>query len=116
MTNNQYLFIMCVTFRYTEGDSTMEITKIRIRVIENEGRMKAIASITLDDELAVHDIRIIEGNEGLFVAMPSRRTQLGEFRDVVHPINAPTRKKFEQQILAEYEQVIQEEATVEQTE
>lgn len=86
----------------------MKITNIRVRTVEKEGRMKAVASITLDDAFVVHDIRIIEGHEGLFVAMPSRRLATGEFRDVAHPINAQTREEFETAILAEYAKFLAE--------
>lgn len=84
----------------------MEITNVRVRIVEKEGRMKAIASITLDQAVVIHDIRIIEGTEGLFVAMPSRRLTTGEFRDIAHPINAETRDLFEKAILAEYQHVL----------
>ncbi|MGL4971698.1 MAG: septation regulator SpoVG [Culicoidibacterales bacterium] len=84
----------------------MKITNVRVRTVEKEGRMKAIASITLDDSVVIHDIRIIEGTEGLFVAMPSRRLPTGEFRDIAHPINGETRELFEQAILAEYNNVL----------
>ena len=66
----------------------MEVTDVRLGRVETDGRMRAIASITIDDEFVVHDIRVIDGNEGLFVAMPSKRTPDGEFRDVAHPINS----------------------------
>lgn len=86
----------------------MKITSIRVRTVEKEGRMKAVASITLDDCFVIHDIRIIEGQEGVFVAMPSRRLSTGEFRDIAHPINAQTREQFAESILAEYAKVIAE--------
>ena len=71
----------------------MEVTDVRLRKVETDGRMRAIASITIDNEFVVHDIRVIDGNEGLFVAMPSKRTPDGEFRDVAHPINSSARTK-----------------------
>lgn len=80
----------------------MEVTDVRLRRVETEGRMRAIASITLDDEFVVHDIRVIDGNEGLFVAMPSKRTPDGEFRDVAHPINPSARMKVQDAVLAAY--------------
>jgi stage V sporulation protein G len=80
----------------------MEVTDVRLRRVNTEGRMKAIASITLDNEFVVHDIRVIDGNNGLFVAMPSKRTPDGEFRDIAHPINSATRGKIQEAILAEY--------------
>ncbi|MGI2329724.1 septation regulator SpoVG [Planococcus sp. YIM B11945] len=82
----------------------MEVTDVRLRRVQTEGRMRAIASITLDNEFVVHDIRVIDGNEGLFVAMPSKRTPDGEFRDIAHPINSGTRNKLQEAILSAYEQ------------
>ncbi|TYP51660.1 septation regulator SpoVG [Thermosediminibacter litoriperuensis] len=80
----------------------MEVTDVRIRRVENEGRMKAIVSVTFDDEFVVHDIRIIEGEKGLFIAMPSRRTPNGQFRDVAHPINSAARAKIQDAVLKQY--------------
>ena len=81
----------------------MEITSVNVRKIEKEGsRMKGIASILLDDSFAVHDIRIIEGDNGLFIAMPSRKTATGGYRDIAHPINAEVRGMFEEVILEAY--------------
>ena len=81
----------------------MEITSVNVRITEKEdSRMKGIASILLDDCFAVHDIRIIEGDKGLFIAMPSRKTATGEYRDIAHPITPECRKKFEDTILDEY--------------
>jgi stage V sporulation protein G len=80
----------------------MEVTDVRLRRVNTEGRMRAIASITLDHEFVVHDIRVIDGNNGLFVAMPSKRTPDGEFRDIAHPINSNTRGKIQDAVLAEY--------------
>src|SRR5574344_2090859 len=81
----------------------MEITSVSVRKIEKEGsRMKGIASVLLDDAFAVHDIRIIDGDNGLFIAMPSRKTATGGYRDIAHPINPDVRKKFEDAIIAEY--------------
>lgn len=82
--------------------SRMEVTDVRLRRVETEGRMRAIASITFDNEFVVHDIRVIDGNEGLFVAMPSKRTPDGEFRDVAHPINSGARMKIQDAVLAAY--------------
>lgn len=82
----------------------MKITSVNVRKIEKEGsRMKGIASVVLDDSFAVHDIRIIEGEKGLFIAMPSRKNALGEYRDIAHPINPEVRAMFEEAILAAYE-------------
>lgn len=87
----------------------MNITDVRIRKITTEGKMKAIVSITLDNEFVVHDIKIIEGQSGNFIAMPSRRTPDGEFKDIAHPINTETREKIQKSILDEYEKVKNEE-------
>ncbi len=81
----------------------MEITDVRLRRVNTEGRMRAIASITIDNEFVVHDIRVIDGNNGMFVAMPSKRTPDGEFRDIAHPISSSTREKIQQAVLSEYE-------------
>ena len=80
----------------------MEVTDVRLRRVQTDGRMRAIASITHDNEFVVHDIRVIDGNTGLFVAMPSKRTPDGEFRDIAHPINSDTRNKIQEIILNEY--------------
>ncbi|EUJ28819.1 regulatory protein SpoVG [Listeria floridensis FSL S10-1187] len=88
----------------------MQVTDVRLRRVETDGRMRAIASITLDEEFVVHDIRVIDGNNGLFVAMPSKRGVDGEFRDIAHPINSDTRGKIQTVVLAEYDRVGEEEA------
>lgn len=80
----------------------MEVTDVRLRRVNSEGRMRAISSITFDEEFVIHDIRVIDGNNGLFVAMPSKRTPDGEFRDIAHPINSGTRGKIQDAVLAEY--------------
>ncbi len=80
----------------------MNITDIKIRRLLNEGRLRGIVSITLDGMLAVHDIKIVQGEERLFVAMPSRRDDCGMFRDIVHPISAESRSELEQRILSAY--------------
>lgn len=80
----------------------MEVTEVRLRRVNTEGRMRAIASITFDQEFVVHDIRVIDGNNGLFVAMPSKRTPDGEFRDIAHPINSNTRAKIQEAVLEEF--------------
>ena len=81
----------------------MTITSVSVRKVEKEGsRMKGIASVLLDDAFAVHDIRIIEGDNGLFIAMPSRKTATGGYRDIAHPINPDVRKQFEEAILEEF--------------
>ena len=82
----------------------MKITSVNVRKIEKEGsRMRGIASILIDDSFAVHDIRIIEGDNGLFIAMPSRKTATGGYRDIAHPINPEVRAMFEKAILDAYE-------------
>ena len=81
----------------------MEITDIRIRKIDAEGKMKAIVSVTFDDMFVVHDMKIIEGQKGLFIAMPSRKTPNGEYKDIAHPINPKTRETIQRRILEEYE-------------
>ena len=81
----------------------MQVTSVSVRKIEKEGsRMKGIASILLDDSFAVHDIRIIQGDNGLFIAMPSRKTATGGYRDIAHPINPDVRKMLEDAIITEY--------------
>lgn len=80
----------------------VQITDVRLRRVASEGRMKAIASITIDSEFVVHDIRVIDGNNGMFVAMPSKKTPDGEFRDIAHPISSSTRQKIQEAVLAAY--------------
>ena len=87
----------------------MTITDVRIRKITREGKMKAIVSITLDDEFVVHDIKVIDGEKGLFIAMPSRKTTTGEYKDIAHPINSQTREQIQDIILKEYQQALTEE-------
>ena len=89
----------------------MQITDVRIRKIAKEGKMKAIVSITLDGEFVVHDIKVIEGEKGLFIAMPSRRAGDGEYRDIAHPINSETREMIQNIILEKYETVLDEDET-----
>ncbi|WP_300386384.1 septation regulator SpoVG [Clostridium sp.] len=84
----------------------MTITDVRIRKIASDGKMKAIVSITFDNEFVVHDIKVIEGQNGLFIAMPSRKTPDGEFKDIAHPINTDTREKIQQSILEAYNKAI----------
>ena len=81
----------------------MQITDVRIRKVEKEGKMKAVVSITIDEEFVVHDIKVIDGEKGLFIAMPSRKAADGEYRDIAHPINSDTRNKTQQIILEKYE-------------
>ena len=84
----------------------MNITDVRIRRISGEGKMKAVASITLEDEFVVHDIKILEGDKGLFIAMPSRKTGENEFRDIAHPIKPDTRVYIQETILKAYAEYI----------
>ena len=86
------------------GSNTMNITDVRVRKIAKEGKMKAVVSITIDDEFVVHDIKVIEGENGLFIAMPSKKGNDGEYRDIAHPINSATREKIQQLILEAYQQ------------
>lgn len=88
----------------------MNITDVRVRKVEKEGKMKAVVSITLDQEFVIHDIKVIEGDRGLFIAMPSKRTMDGEFRDIAHPINSETRESIQKTILAAYEKAMAEES------
>ena len=84
----------------------MRITDVRVRKMTQDSKMKAIVSITIDDEFVVHDIKVIEGEKGLFIAMPSRKASDGEYRDIAHPINSNTRERIQSMILAKYEETI----------
>lgn len=86
----------------------MKITDVRVRKVAKEGKMKAVVSITLDDIFVVHDIKVIEGDKGLFIAMPSRKSGDGEYRDIAHPINSETREWVQKVILEGYEKALQE--------
>ena len=90
----------------------MQITDVRIRKVEKEGKMKAVVSITIDEEFVVHDIKVIEGEKGLFIAMPSRKAADGEYRDIAHPIDSETRERLQGLILEKYEELIEAEGTV----
>jgi stage V sporulation protein G len=81
----------------------MQITDVRVRKIAKEGKMKAVVSITIDNEFVIHDIKVIEGEKGLFIAMPSRKSSDGEYRDIAHPINSATRESIQKLILEKYE-------------
>lgn len=87
----------------------MTITDVWVRKVTKEGKLKAIVSITLDNEFVVHDIKVIEGEKGLFIAMPSKRSSDGEFRDTAHPINSSTREKIQSIILDKYQKSLMEE-------
>ena len=89
----------------------MQITDVRIRKIEKEGKMKAVVSITIDEEFVIHDIKIIEGEKGMFIAMPSRKTAEGEYKDIAHPIKSSTRELIQNLILQKYnEELLHSEA------
>jgi stage V sporulation protein G len=83
----------------------MEITDVRVRTIGDEGKLKAIVSVTFDDEFVVHDIKIIEGQNGLFIAMPSRKMSEGDFRDIAHPLKSETRNRLKDVIFKKYDEV-----------
>lgn len=89
--------------------ANMNITDVRVRKVAKEGKMKAAVSITIDDEFVVHDIKVIEGDNGNFIAMPSRKSMDGEYRDIAHPINSATREKLQNLILEAYEKALDEE-------
>ena len=84
----------------------MKITDVRVRKVAKEGKMRAIVSVTLEDECVVHDIKVIEGEKGLFIAMPSRKASNGEYRDIAHPINSDTREQMQEIILQEYQKAL----------
>ncbi|MDY2699293.1 MAG: septation regulator SpoVG [Suilimivivens sp.] len=86
----------------------MQITDVRVRKITKEGKMRAIVSITIDEEFVIHDIKVIEGDKGLFIAMPSKKASDGEYRDIAHPINSSTREKIQGIILDRYEKALLE--------
>lgn len=87
----------------------MNITGVRVRKITGEGKMKAVVSITIDDVFVVHDIKVIDGEKGLFIAMPSKKATDGEYRDIAHPINSETRESLQKLILEAYEKALLEE-------
>ena len=86
----------------------MQITDVRVRKVAKEGKLKAVVSITMDEEFVIHDIKVIEGEKGLFIAMPSKKAVDGEYRDIAHPINSETREKIQSIILENYEKVLEE--------
>ena len=89
----------------------MEITNVRVRVVEKENsKMRGFASVTIDNQFVVHDIRILEGDNGLFLAMPSKQTGVGEYRDIAHPINQEARQLFTDAILKEYQEELKRSA------
>ena len=88
----------------------MQITDVRVRKVTKEGKLKAVVSITMDDEFVVHDIKVIEGEKGLFIAMPSKKAADGEYRDIAHPINSGTRERIQALILKKYEEALEDDA------
>ena len=88
----------------------MQITDVRVRKVAKEGKMKAVVSITIDDEFVVHDIEVIEGEKGMFIAMPSRKSTDGEYRDIAHPLNSATRDRIQTIILNKYEEAMAEDS------
>jgi stage V sporulation protein G len=92
-----------LSYNYWKEVYRMQITDVRLRKVNSENRMKAVASITFDDEFVIHDIKVIESQNGLFIAMPSKKTPNGEFKDIAHPINADTREKIQEAILKAYD-------------
>lgn len=91
----------------------MQVTDIRVRKVDKDGKMKAIVSITFDHAFVVHDIKVIEGKKGLFIAMPSRKSTDNEFKDIAHPINPETRNELQELVLKKFHEVIAEEERVE---
>ena len=88
----------------------MQITDVRARRVAKEGKLKAVVSVTMDGEFVVHDIKVIEGEKGLFIAMPSKKAVDGEYRDIAHPINSSTRERIQSIILEEYEKALLEDS------
>jgi stage V sporulation protein G len=103
-----------VFFMHEKGVDVMQITDVRVRKVEKDGKMKAVVSITIDDEFVVHDIKVIEGEKGLFIAMPSRKAADGEYRDIAHPINSETRERIQSMILDRYQMQLDAEEAQEQ--
>ena len=95
-----------ILYGKTKGAAKMNITDVRVRKVAKEGKMNAVVSITIDDEFVVHDIKVIEGEKGLFIAMPSRKATDGEYRDIAHPINSATRDRIQRIILDKYDEVM----------
>ena len=96
-----------------KGAGTMNITDVRVRKVTKEGKMNPPVSITIDEEFVVHDIKVIEGEKGLFIAMPSRKAADGEYRDIAHPINSRTRDMIQKLILEKYQEMLDAEPEVE---
>lgn len=88
----------------------MQVTDVRVRMVSKDSKMKAVVSITLDNEFVVHDIKVIEGEKGLFIAMPSKKSAEGEYRGIAHPISSGTREMISRAILDAYEKAVAEES------
>lgn len=88
----------------------MDVTDVRIRKVLAEGKMKAIVSVTIDEAFVIHDVKVVDGQNGLFVAMPSRKTPAGEFRDIAHPISQQARDIIQSKVLEKYQEALTEEA------
>jgi stage V sporulation protein G len=97
------------SIRKKGASKEMQITDVRVRRMAKEGKLKAVVSITIDEEFVVHDIKVIEGEKGLFIAMPSKKALDGEYRDIAHPINSGTRDRIQRIILEKYEEALEEE-------
>ena len=97
------------SIRKKGASKEMQITDVRVRRMAKEGKLKAVVSITIDEEFVVHDIKVIEGEKGLFIAMPSKKALDGEYRDIAHPINSGTRDRIQRIILEKYEEAVEEE-------
>ena len=95
-----------ILYGKTKGAAKMNITDVRVRKVAKEGKMKAVVSITIDDEFVVHDIKVLEGEKGLVIAMPSRKATDGDYRDIAHPINSATRDRIQRIILDKYDEVM----------
>ncbi len=103
------VFFWTGSFRKKGASKEMQITDVRVRKVAKEGKLKAVVSITMDEEFVVHDIKVIEGEKGLFIAMPSKKAVDGEYRDIAHPINSGTRERIQSIILEKYEEALEEE-------
>lgn len=115
MYNSKYTKIQTMVESTTRHRRVyMDITDIRVRKINKEGKMKAVVSVTFDNEFVVHDVKIIEGDKGRFIAMPSRKTLDGEFRDIAHPINSITRDRIQKAVLEKYEMILIAEENMEE--
>ena len=101
------IIYLTVEVKFKKGRyKQLKITDIRVRLVNNNDKLKAVASITIDDELVVHDIKVINGKDGYFLSMPSRKTDDGKFKDIVHPIKTEVRESLKEQILAAYEKAL----------